>query len=180
MGYHFLRGSIFFLNKLHDFHSSDCSAIVMASVFLAHDPILLPLVSRCNNVGMLHKEHSSSQSSLWDKSQNSFLKISSLKVSTTIFTILSLFSSLIDNSKEFVTDRTLFTLDILLEQFRTQRVWYGGYRNFCKLTWKSTFINYRFLYHTFILLLLKQLFYNFPSQLKCIQSCSAIGKKSHL
>merc|ERR1711895_191111 len=91
MGYHFLRGSIFFLNKLHDFHSSDCSAIVMASVFLAHDPILLPLVSQCNNVGMLHKEHSSSQSSLWDKSQNSFLKVSSPKVSTTIFTILSIF-----------------------------------------------------------------------------------------
>merc|ERR1711895_308893 len=113
MGYHFLRGSIFFLNKLHDFHSSDCSAIVMASVFLAHDPILLPLVSRCNNVGMLHKEHSSSQSSLWDKSQNSFLKVSSPKVSTTIFTILLLFSSLIDNSKEFVTDLTsLFALDI--------------------------------------------------------------------
>merc|ERR1711867_187624 len=89
--YHFLMGSIFFLNKLHDFHSSDCSAMVMASVFLEHDPILLPLVSRCTNVGMLHKEHSSSQSSLWDKSQNIFLKVSSPKVSSTIFTILSIF-----------------------------------------------------------------------------------------
>merc|ERR1711867_355882 len=46
------------------------------------------VVSRCNNVGILHNSHSSSQSSLWDKSMNSFRKASSPNVSTTIFTIL--------------------------------------------------------------------------------------------
>merc|ERR1711867_141168 len=56
--YNFLMGSIFFLNKLHDIHRSECSAS-LTSVFLEHDP-----QSRYSNVSMLHKEHSSSQSSL--------------------------------------------------------------------------------------------------------------------
>merc|ERR1712115_184882 len=155
-------GSMFFLNKLHDFHKSECSASPTSASF-EHDPL-------CSNVGMLHKEHSLSQYSLWLKSQNSFLKASSLKFSTTTFTIFSLFSSLIDNSRnpsQVALISSLFfalIIDILLEElFITPQVGYGGYRNFRKLTWKSTFINYKFLYYTLILLLLKQFFYTFPN-----------------
>merc|ERR1711867_243844 len=91
-----LIGVIFFLNKHHEFINS-ASALFWAasdnSVLLpAHDPsICLPSLSRCNNVGILHTSHSSSQSSLWDKSRNNFCKASSPNVSTTIFTILITF-----------------------------------------------------------------------------------------
>merc|ERR1712163_20878 len=96
--YHFLIGFIFFLNKLHAFNNS-ASALFWAasvnSVLLVHDPsILLPVVSRCNNVGILHNSHSSSQSSLWDKSRNNFRKVSSPYVSTIIFTIFISFLGL--------------------------------------------------------------------------------------
>merc|ERR1711873_289727 len=47
-----------------------------------------PSLSRCNNLGILHISHSSSQSSLWDRSRNNFRKASSPNDSTTIFTIL--------------------------------------------------------------------------------------------
>merc|ERR1711873_295821 len=67
--YHFLIGFIFFLNKLHEFINSASALVCAASdnsfLLPAHDPSnCLPSLSRCNNVGILHTSHSSSQSSL--------------------------------------------------------------------------------------------------------------------
>merc|ERR1712240_483465 len=97
--YDFLIGIIFFLNLLNEFISSASTlswAASANSVLLpAHDwSNCLPSLLWCNNVGILHISHSSSQSSLSDKSRNSFRNVSSPNDSTTILTILIIFLAL--------------------------------------------------------------------------------------